>query len=209
MKKLNINTIRTIFVSTNRIKFMENKPKDNPTVLDYAILGLLQREPLSGYRIRKIFETTALGHYSGSPGAIYPALKRLQRLNLIRHVIGSGDSARSKKLFHIKPKGTKMLAEWLVKPVEREDVTKRISQLILRFAFMDNLISKVQKTNFLKSFIKEIRDYVKQLEQNYNIEQENMLLHGRLALRNGIEVYKANLRWARNALKAVTKNSKT
>jgi DNA-binding PadR family transcriptional regulator len=185
------------------------KLKNNPTVLDYAILGLLQRGPLSGYRIRKIFETTALGHYSGSPGTIYPALKRLQRLNLIHHMIRSNDSSRSQKLFHIKPKGTKVLVEWLVKPIEREDVTKRISQLLLRFAFMDNLISKVQKTYFLKSFIKETRDYIQQLEQNYNLEQENMLLHGRLALRNGIEVYKANLRWARNALNAVTQNSKT
>ena len=57
-----------------------------PTLLDYAILGLIQDRPLSGYAIRKLFEETALGNYSSSPGTIYPALKRLQKLELISKI---------------------------------------------------------------------------------------------------------------------------
>jgi len=53
------------------------------TTLDYIILGLVQKEPLTGYRIRKVFEDTALGNFGGSPGAIYPALKRLAKYKLI------------------------------------------------------------------------------------------------------------------------------
>ena len=47
--------------------------------LDCAILGLLSRRPGSGYDIRRVFQTTALGRYSDSPGSIYPAIKRLNR----------------------------------------------------------------------------------------------------------------------------------
>jgi DNA-binding PadR family transcriptional regulator len=53
------------------------------TSLDYAILGLMYQKPSSGYGIRMQFETTAIGNYSSSPGAVYPALDRLQKLGLV------------------------------------------------------------------------------------------------------------------------------
>ena len=53
------------------------------TTLDYIILGLIQENALSGYRIRKTFEDTALGNFGGSPGTIYPALNRLEQNKLI------------------------------------------------------------------------------------------------------------------------------
>jgi DNA-binding PadR family transcriptional regulator len=49
------------------------------TTLDYALLGLLDASPMSGYDVHKIFETTPLAHSGSSPGAAYPALKRLER----------------------------------------------------------------------------------------------------------------------------------
>ena len=72
--------------------------KNSPTSLDYAILGLLKNEPQSGYGIRKVFETTALGTYSDSPGTIYPALKRLQKIALIKN---KADKKDGKKKFFI------------------------------------------------------------------------------------------------------------
>jgi len=60
---------------------MKNENEIKHTLLDYAILGLIQDHALSGYAIRKMFEETALGHYSSSPGTIYPALNRLQKFD--------------------------------------------------------------------------------------------------------------------------------
>ena len=48
------------------------------TTLGYALLGLVAGEPQTGYALMKTFTTTPMGHYSGSPGAIYPALRRLE-----------------------------------------------------------------------------------------------------------------------------------
>ena len=39
---------------------------------------------MSGYDLRKIFTTTAMGSFSDSPGAIYPALARLEANGLVR-----------------------------------------------------------------------------------------------------------------------------
>ena len=43
---------------------------------------------MSGYDLRKVFEETALGNYSSSPGAIYPALSRLEQQGIPRNAVG-------------------------------------------------------------------------------------------------------------------------
>jgi DNA-binding PadR family transcriptional regulator len=58
--------------------------------LGYALLGWLRANPASGYDLHKVFSTTAMMTYSDSPGAIYPALRRLQEQDLIRGSIESG-----------------------------------------------------------------------------------------------------------------------
>ena len=47
-------------------------------LLGYALLRLLYQKSRSGYDLRKVFAETAMGNYSSSPGAIYPALQRLE-----------------------------------------------------------------------------------------------------------------------------------
>ncbi|MHC4537428.1 MAG: PadR family transcriptional regulator, partial [Planctomycetota bacterium] len=49
------------------------------STLSLAVLGLIAQKPHSGYDLRKVFSTTPLGHFSSSPGAIYPALKRIEK----------------------------------------------------------------------------------------------------------------------------------
>ncbi len=178
----------------------------HPTFLDYAILGLLQRQSLSGYRIRKIFETTALGNYSSSPGTIYPALKRLKKLGLIIQGERSCDQTDGPNRFAITPEGVEILVRWLAKPLEREGISKHMKETMLRFALMEDLLSEDQKVDFMKSFISETRKEIKTLETELKNEQDRMSLHAKLALEYGITVLKTNRRWGRKALKEMMNN---
>lgn len=175
----------------------------NPTLLDYAILGLIQNQPLSGYRIRKTFEETALGNYSSSPGSIYPALKRLQKYELVEKI---KLSASVKSQFQITQNGIQILQIWLSKPIEKMEVEKRIHELFLRFAFMDNLINNKRKIIFLKSFRDFLSSYIGELQEYHGNESDNMPLHGRLAFEHGIESSKTTLKWIKKALLQITKN---
>jgi Transcriptional regulator PadR-like family len=58
--------------------------------LGYALMGLLQGKPSSGYELRKLFSSASMRTYSDSPGAIYPALRRLEHQSLIRGTIEEG-----------------------------------------------------------------------------------------------------------------------
>lgn len=88
-----------------------------PTLLDFAILGLIQNQPLSGYGIRKVFEETAMGNYSNSPGTIYPAIKRLEKFELVERVLQQ-DTAKTR--IQITKKGLLRLKEWLLQPIEKK-----------------------------------------------------------------------------------------
>jgi DNA-binding PadR family transcriptional regulator len=169
------------------------------THLDLAILGLVHEKPRTGYEIRKVFETTALGNYSSSPGTIYPALKRLQKLKmLIQKKSGS-----NRKLFFITETGERELADWLVQPIERDDIAKRADIILLRFAFMEDLVGKPEKVFFLRSFRDGLKKYIKELKDYHHREGKEMKLHGRLALERGIESYQTDLRWVNKTLRKI------
>ena len=113
-------------------RIMRAKP---PTNLEYAILGLLHQTPQSGYDLRKIFATTAMGNYSSSPGAIYPALKRLESRGLITGEIDASKELRPRKLFTPSREGKAVFRAWLQEDVGEEDVPRHLDVLMLRLAF--------------------------------------------------------------------------
>lgn len=176
---------------------MENKKIIKPTLLDYAILGLIQGQPLSGYAIRKIFEETALGNYSSSPGTIYPALNRLQKFELVKKQV---QAKNGKTCFEITTIGIQILRNWFLKPLNKTDVVKRTDELLLRFGFMEALLDKKQRTNFLTSFRDFLNIYIKELQAFYNKESDKMPLHGRLAFQYGIDSNKTTLKWCKKAI---------
>jgi len=172
-----------------------------PTILDYAILGLLQSQNMSGYRIRKMFEETALGSYSSSPGTIYPALNRLQKMELVAKV---KQDETGKFQFQLSSKGLDVLISWLKKPLEKANVEKNNNELFLRFAFMDNLVEKKDKMIFLESFRILQTDYVKTLKLYLKKNGNSMPLHGKLAFEHGLESNKTTLKWCKNTLIKIT-----
>ncbi len=182
---------------------MKNENEIKHTLLDYAILGLIQDHALSGYAIRKMFEETALGHYSSSPGTIYPALNRLQKFELVMKItqVKTGKSS-----FEITKKGILILKKWFSKPVEKIEVEKKTDELLLRFGFMENLAAKEQRIHFLTSFHELLTNHIKGLQFYYDKEANNMPLHGRLAFQYGIDSNKTTLKWCRKAISQVEKH---
>ena len=188
------STIRTIIMRT-----MSSPPL---TPLAYAILGLLHLEPRTGYALRKVFETTPMGHYSSSPGAIYPALKRLEERGLASSEIDSSTQLRPKQVYAPTTAGVNVLREWVSRPVSDEDVVDKLDELMLRFSFMGTLVDDVASYQFLVRLAESIEAYTETLEQVLATIPETGSPHGRLALLSGIENYRTQARWARRAMRS-------
>ena len=175
-----------------------------PTTLEYALLGLIHQAPQSGYDLRKIFETSAIGSFSGSPGAIYPALARLEKQGLIDGEIDDSTELRPRRVFRPTKRGRELFRAWLSRDLSREDVEKRIDEMILRFAFHGVLDDPSQSRIFLEQLARHIDEYIAELKAQGEAFPSDIPVHVELALAAGIGQYRAWARWARLALKRIT-----
>ena len=83
-------------------------------VLKYAILGLLDKENLSGYDITQRFQEE-IGHFwSANHSQIYPELEKLTQEGFIEFETLIHGVKLEKKMYSITTKGRQELHEWLV-----------------------------------------------------------------------------------------------
>lgn len=169
------------------------------STLSLAILGLIRQQPQTGYDIRKLFATTPLGHFSNSPGAIYPALKRIENAGWIRGRTGRGKT-RQRVVYEITTRGLRVLTEHLSQAVTQDDIMGGMEDLMLRFAFMDPVIGREATLRFLRELASLIETHVASLRGYLAGVRDFLPACGRLAMENGIEGYEMNARWARRAI---------
>ncbi|WP_348262936.1 PadR family transcriptional regulator [Telmatobacter sp. DSM 110680] len=178
------------------------------STLEMALLGLVAQKPQSGYDLRKTFATTAMRHYSDSPGSIYPALRRIEARGWIETTAAKGDLAdpRRKQDYRLTDAGKKVLIAWLELPVGAEDVRTRQAELMLRFAFMDGNVPRVTTIQFLDQFTRELAIYAAESRTKWTQMRDliakarpgrNPIHTGLLAFESGIEGMEAQIRWAR------------
>jgi DNA-binding PadR family transcriptional regulator len=172
------------------------------TTLEYALLGLVAQSPQSGYDLRKTFDTTAMGSFSGSPGAVYPALRRLERRGLVEGEIDATTALRPRMVFRPTAAGRETLEAWLVREIDRTDVERNVDELMLRFALHSVLGSTAPTQRFLEEFLGEVESYVDELRRQQRQIPDGTPLQSRMALLAGVEQYRAFARWARKAIKA-------
>jgi DNA-binding PadR family transcriptional regulator len=170
------------------------------SLLGFALLGLIHQQPMSGYDLRKIFASTAWGTFSDSPGAIYPALGRLEARGLALATVLESSSLRRRRVFSITPKGLAAFKEWLMQPVTYDDVIRRNSELMVRFAFMDETAGEDRSEEFLGEFAAQMAAYIPSLHQYLEAHASEMPLSGRLALECGIQEYEMRLQWAKSSI---------
>ena len=175
--------------------------------LRLAILGLVAMHPQSGYDLKKVFETTPMGNFSSSPGAIYPALKSLEKKGWIRGEPENTKSLRPRQVYSLTDEGDAILSSVLEKPVTHEDLIWHFDLVMLRFAFIDRLGNE-QALRFLREFQNESEAYVRHLEEIRGQMQQNMSPCGRLALEHGIQGTRGSARWAKKAIEELSKLKK-
>ena len=171
------------------------------SLLGYALMGLIHHKPSSGYDLRKIFAETAMGNYSSSPGAIYPALERLERGGLIKGTVEETGGMRRRRLYRLSPRGLTELKKWLLLPFAPGDVLRGSEELMLRFSFMDRVLGAGVCIAFLKSFRDALARYLPELEGFLAGHAKRMTLSSRLALESGIRGYRSLHEWTAYALR--------
>lgn len=82
--------------------------------IQYAILGLLSWQPLSGYDLKKIIAESDLLYWSGNNNQIYNSLVQLHQGELVTQVVHQQESLPAKKVYSITPAGRDTLRRWML-----------------------------------------------------------------------------------------------
>jgi DNA-binding PadR family transcriptional regulator len=85
----------------------------NPTA--YVILGMVSREPRSGYEIKALVDKSTRFFWAASYGQIYPELRRLSEAGLVEGA-EAPRGERRRTVYSITTAGEDALRDWLRQP---------------------------------------------------------------------------------------------
>jgi DNA-binding PadR family transcriptional regulator len=107
-----------------------------------VILGFLSEQPMSGYDIKRKMELSVAHFFDASFGAIYPALKRMEKDGYVKKEIIQQDGKPNKNLFVITDQGREEFQKYMKSPINptimRSDLLIRL--FFGRFATKENVI---------------------------------------------------------------------
>lgn len=132
--------------------------------LKYAILGLVNRDALSGYDITKAFSDSLSKFWEAKHSQIYPELRRLMDEGLVEYTVAIHGEKLEKKLYTITEKGQTELTQWLTTPEPLEPVPKDAFRLKIYFG--ENL-EQEQMAAVLKSQLMEYQARLAILETSF------------------------------------------
>jgi DNA-binding PadR family transcriptional regulator len=175
--------------------------KSDPSSLEAALVGLLARGPASGYELRKVFQTTPLAAYSDSPGAVYPALRRLEKRGLVSGREAAG--GRRRKQLRLTATGRAWAQRWAAAPVTTADIARDAAAVDLRLALLSN-IRPARIPGFLVEYAGAIESHLASLTAAAT-ELTDLPRSGALALDLGIHLFRARLTWSRRVAREHSK----
>lgn len=105
--------------------------------LEHAILGFLEREPMTGYDLKTRCFDDAAGHlWNADQAQVYRTLDRLAQRGFARSRVFPQRGRPDRKVYRITPKGRDELRSWLH---AHQPLAPTRDQLLVRLAMADGL----------------------------------------------------------------------
>jgi PadR family transcriptional regulator AphA len=141
--------------------------------IEYAILGLLNLRPLTGYDIKKMFAGSAVIYWSGNNNQIYTTLVKLHENELVSVEVELQADRPSRKIYSITAKGQAELKKWLLSEPEPPQLK---NSFLIQLAWADQL-SPDELDTLLGKYEAEMKMQVSMLrtqERQRNISPSGM-----------------------------------
>ncbi len=174
----------------------KERRRDRLSELEGAVLGAISvLEPCTAYAVRQTFLRSPSTRWSGSAGAIYPLVRRLERRGLLSskpHATGR----RQGRHYELTNEGRGALTAWIGPPFSEEVSSIPPDPLRTRLSFLA-VLSSDRRDAFLSRAEEEIRAQANSADR----ECRRNLRAGRapdyLISRGALLVAKARLKWIR------------
>jgi len=165
------------------------------TELEYCVLGIVwEGGPLTAYEVAKPFAESPSSYWSGSAGAIYPLVRRLEEKGFLRGKSAQWNSRR-KRVLTITEQGLAALREWLAPPFPPSAGAASFDPIRTRVVFINALPAKA-RARFFDDAERVVREQLTGLEELYAAQRETgtMALDA-LSTLGGMHELRARLAW--------------
>jgi DNA-binding PadR family transcriptional regulator len=179
------------------------------TGFEQVLLGVIADQPRSGYGLKKLFGSSPASVYQPSPGALYPALRRLEDRGLLRAERTVSSGGRAQRVYTVTAAGRAEHLAWLREPVVPATVAADLQQHLMRFSHMESQLPRAEVIGFLEDLAAALSGFVTSIEQLRATAQGPGGQHGPLALDHGIAVYRASLEWTESAIAVLSEEPGT
>jgi DNA-binding PadR family transcriptional regulator len=148
----------------------------------YVILGMVLKEPRSGYEIKAVVDGSTRFFWAASYGQIYPELKRLSEAGLVQG-IDSPTGGRKRTVYEITADGEEELKAWLRQPPETFEMRE---EGLLKLFFADVLPREeaVEVLRAMRAHRLAVRDQLRAMEPVAEKKGDPFPL---MVLRGGVE----------------------
>jgi PadR family transcriptional regulator, regulatory protein AphA len=179
--------------------------------LDYAILGFLNYLPLSGYDLKKMFDTSVQHFWPADQSQIYRTLARLTGQGFVEMELIHQQDRPDRKVYSITPAGQAELQDWLKSmPPPKPDHSSSLIQVFFCGQLSNaEILAKFETMAAMMKVIlqryQQVPDQIDQYSRMVNSKRETFFWL--LTLDLGLRSIRANLDWAENVI-GMLKNGK-
>lgn len=172
------------------------------TELEGATLGMISTEgPCTPYRVRQFFRRSPSPYWSGSAGAIYPLVRRLQKKELITaQPFPTGKRAAS--AYRITRKGRQQLSHWIIDSGTAERaIGVPMDPLRARARFL-SVLSPARQQRFLRHAEAQLRGFANIVENDCARKKPGDIF-SYLTARGALLMSRARVQWIQEVRKAL------
>lgn len=175
------------------------------TELEGTVLGVVwARQPCTPYQVRREFLDSPSPYWSGSAGAIYPLMARLESVGLVAgaaHATG----LRAARRYRVTPAGRRALKAWVSPPLDDSAIGVPPDPLRTRIAFMSVMPVAGQRA-LLRHAATRMREHL-ELAERYAAATRSDGLYFELMGRGAIAMMRTRLEWIASVERALAQSA--
>ena len=174
--------------------------------LEYAILGFLNYQSLSGYDLKKVFDQTVSHFWPATQSQIYRTLDRMIESEWVTQEVIEQQDRPDRKIYHITPQGVQELKNWLITPLS---VGVNRSPALIQ-VFFSGLLSPQETLDMAHTKLSQMQAVL----EHYLIIKHNPkfsfapptdqdYFYWMLTLDHGIAIMQAEIQWLERTIKRI------
>lgn len=174
-------------------------------MLKYVLLGFLNYQPMTGYDLKRLIDSSTEHFWHAYHSQIYTSLRKMEQEGLVTSIIDDSDEKLERRIYEITEFGKSQLKQWLGRPLTELSPSK--DGLLVRLFFsglrdpkevLDELRFQRQLHQQQLELYQQIKpeDYAAKFESNDDgLDFEREAKFWRMTLENGRSYEEMYLKW--------------